>query len=134
MNRLNRYRVEFRNDFREIRDDILDYRNDVRYNYNNFRQNWRHQIPIDYDNMRRGHAQAFNRGRGYVGRGFGQGRDFLGRNILGDDYNHLRCVQNRNRGDSVLNRNRGNEWGPLYGRGPFMTGALPYRSPVWTLE
>ena len=52
----------------------------------------------------------------------------------GDDYNHLRCVQNRNSGDSVLNRNRGNEWGPLYGRGPFMTGALPYRSPVWTLE
>jgi len=122
MNRLNRYRVEIGNDFREIRDDIRGFGNRYRNEYDNFSQNWRQQIPIDYANMRRGHAQAFNRGR-----------DYLGRNILGDEYNQLRCVQNRIRGDHVLDRHGGREWVPLYGRGPYMTGALPYHSRVWTL-
>jgi len=133
MNRLNRYRVEIGNDFREIRDDVRGFGNRYRNEYDNFRQNWRQQIPIDYANMRQGHAQAFNRGRAHLARGYGQGRDYLGRNILGDEYNQLRCVQNRIRGDHVLDRHGGREWVPLYGRGPYMTGALPYYSRVWTL-
>lgn len=136
MNRFNRYRVEISNDFREIRDDVRGFGNRYRNEYNNFRQNWRQQIPIDYRNMQRGHAQAFNQGRAHLARGYGQGRDFLGRNIFGDDYNRLPCVQNRNRprGDHVIDRNGGNQWVPMRGRGPYMSGALhPYRSRVYTL-